>query len=350
VFICVLFRVTLVIRQQIVRAPYRPLRLAWGRGIIILPKAQPIAAKAKTWTMHVDLCLNPKQFRPAEVRQRIPALRELLCRHQAQTAYLFGSAWHGSADPLSDLDIAVLPPSGLADWFDYYDRLYTDLCQLFRADNIDIVLLNQAPLSLQVEAIRGGECLLGEDNAAQFEEAVLARYADLAGWRQQNWEFTSQLARRGLTTEVRMVNKERVERFVFLIRDGVQDLRALNLAEMSLEVFLQDNVTQALAEHYLRRTIEATLDLGRHVIVKTGLGVPQEYREIGKILRQKAIVPADLGHRLEAMAGMRNVLVHLYWDIDYPLIYRTIREDLDVFEAYVAHLFKYLDSLEKPSE
>ncbi len=276
----------------------------------------------------------------------IPALCDLLHRHDVQAAYLFGSALQDLGSRLSDLDIAVLPPLELHDWLTYYNDLHEDLCQLFQADNIDLVLLNQAPLSLQARVVLDGLRILVGNGAAGWEERVLARHADLAAWRQENWEVTWQLARRGAMGKVNMIDKERVERFVFLIRDAVHELQALNLEEMGLEMYQADKRTRALSEHYLRIAIEAALDLGRDVIVKTGLGVPQEYREVGKILREEGVVPADLGKKLEAMAGMRNVLVHLYWEIDYASLYKTVVEELDTFEQYIERIFRYLDGLE----
>jgi uncharacterized protein YutE (UPF0331/DUF86 family) len=184
------------------------------------------------------------------------------------------------------------------------------------------------------------------DKGATWEERVLARHADLATWRKENWDMTRQLARRGAMLEVNMIDRGQIERFVFLIRDAVHELEALSLKEIGLEMYQANKRTRALSEHYLRLAIEATLDLGRHVVVKTGLGVPQEYREVGKILGEKGIVPIDLGKKLEAMAGMRNVLVHLYWDIDYVLLYKTIVEEVDTFERCIERIFRYLDRLE----
>lgn len=296
--------------------------------------------------MRVDLCLNPKQFSPAEVRKMIPALCDLLRKHDARAAYLFGSALQDHGSRLSDLDLAVLPPPDLQDWLSYYDGLYGDLCQLFQADNLDVVMLDQAPLSLQTRVVLDGIRILDGNGAADLEERVLARHADLANWRRENWDVTRQLGRRGAIREVNMIDRSRVERFVFLIRDAVRQLQALHLEEMDLERYQADRRTRALSEHYLRIAIEAALDLGRHVIVKTGLGVPQEYREVGKILREEGIVPTDLGKQLEAMAGMRNVLVHLYWDINYALLYKTIVEEIDIFERGIKHIFRYLDGLE----
>lgn len=296
--------------------------------------------------MRVDLCLNPRRFNPAEVREMTSALCDLLRKHNVRAAYLFGSALQYQGTPLSDLDIAVLPPAELQDWLGYYSDLYQDLCHLFQADNIDVVLLNQSPLSLQIHVVLEGLPILDGDGAADLEERVLARYIDLAGWRQENWEMTRQLVRLGATRKVNMIDRSQVERFVFLIRDAVRELQALDLEEMGLEKYQADKRTKALSEHYLRLAIEALLDLGRHVIVRTGLGVPQEYREVAKILYEKGILSIELSKRLEAMAGLRNVLVHLYWDIDYPRLYKTLVEELDTFERCLEHIFHYLDGLD----
>ncbi|MGQ9466136.1 MAG: type VII toxin-antitoxin system HepT family RNase toxin [Anaerolineae bacterium] len=293
--------------------------------------------------MRVDLCRNPRIFRPDEVRRMIPALQDLLRRYDVRGAYLFGSVLEQRAGPMSDLDIAVLPPPTLDDWLAYYSDLYEALCRLFRADNIDLVMLHQAPLSLQARIVLEGLCVLREDGTAAWEEQVLVRYADLGEWRRENWETIRRLALLGVSKDIRMIDRARVERFVFLIRDAVRELRALRLDEMGLEKYREDKHTRALSEHYLRIAIEATLDLGRHVIVKTGLGVPQEYRDVGRILWEKGIVPADIGQKLQRMAGMRNVLVHLYWDIDYERIYRMVVEELDTFERCVQSIFQYLE-------
>jgi uncharacterized protein YutE (UPF0331/DUF86 family) len=247
---------------------------------------------------------------------------------------------------MSDLDIAVLPPWNLKDWVGYYNDLHKELCQLFKADNIDLVLLNRAPFTLKARAVLEGLCILFRDSARTWEERVLARYVDLARWRRENWEITRRLAHGGATGEVNMIDRERVERFVFLIRDAVHELQDLDLERMGLEAFLADKRTRALSEHYLRIAIKATLDLGRHVIARTGLGVPQEYIEVGKILREHGVVPAELGRQLEAMAGMRNVLVHLYLDIDHTLLYKTIVEELDTFQQCIKCIFDYLNKLE----
>ena len=299
--------------------------------------------------MRVDLCLNPKPFTREEILTRLTAMRALMQRHKVQLAYLFGSVLDDAAGPLSDVDIAILPDPDTDHWLKSYGALYDDLCALFGADNIDVAMLPEAPLSLQFSVLQRGQLIYAhdEDAAIRWTERVLALYNDTAAWRAENWYYACQIAKQGITREFFMVKKERVERFLFIIRDSVRELERLAHSAPDFETYYADKTTRALSEHYLRRAIEAAIDLGRHVIVATGLGVPQEYKEVAKILRDKGVVPRPLGDELIAMAGMRNVLVHLYWDIDYRQIHEVIMGKLPVFEEYIRHILDYIAAQEE---
>ena len=179
--------------------------------------------------MRVSLCLNPQQFSRDFVLVRIPALRKVLRQHRVQAAYLFGSFLENYSSPLSDLDIAIVPLDDLPNWPDYYNDLYGDICQLLQGDNIDIVHLDLAPLSLQFRVYASGVSIWVGPGETERQERILGRYADLVNWRQENWEVTRQLMRQGVTKAINMIEQNRVERFVFPIREALQELQALNL-------------------------------------------------------------------------------------------------------------------------
>ncbi|MDH7486519.1 MAG: DUF86 domain-containing protein [Anaerolineae bacterium] len=269
-------------------------------------------------------------------------------RHKVQLAYLFGSVLDDAAGPLSDLDIAILPDPETYHWLNTYSDIYDDLCALFGADNIDVAMLHEAPLSLQFSVLQTGWLIYADndDAATHWTERVLALYNDTAAWRAENWHYACRIARQGIAKEFFMIKKERVERFIFIIRDAVQELEQPAHSTPDFDTYYADKTTRALSEHYLRRAIEATIDLGRHVIVATGLGVPQEYKEVAKTLRDKGVVPYSLGDELIALASMRNVLVHLYWDIDYWRIYEVIANKLPVFEETIRHILAYITAQE----
>jgi uncharacterized protein YutE (UPF0331/DUF86 family) len=85
-----------------------------------------------------------------------------------------------------------------------------------------------------------------------------------------------------------------------------------------LDAFTADPRDAAAAESYLRRALEAVLDLGRHILAK-GLGQGTvEYKQIALALRQAGIVNEELGAALLDMAGYRNRLTHFYDEVTTP--------------------------------
>jgi len=83
----------------------------------------------------------------------------------------------------------------------------------------------------------------------------------------------------------------------------------------SFEDFVSDPRNTAAAESYLRRALEALLDLGRHVLAK-GFGViVTEYRDIGWQLKDVKVLDEKKSSLCRHMAGYRNRMVHFYHEL-----------------------------------
>jgi uncharacterized protein YutE (UPF0331/DUF86 family) len=90
------------------------------------------------------------------------------------------------------------------------------------------------------------------------------------------------------------------------------------------EVFLKDRDLQDIACYRLLVAIEAALSLCYHIAAKRLKKVPEEYAECFAILAEAGIIPADLSVRLQRMARFRNLLVHMYWKVDFDALYELI--------------------------
>jgi len=108
------------------------------------------------------------------------------------------------------------------------------------------------------------------------------------------------------------------------------------------KTFFQDRRNIAATESYLRRALEALLDLGRHILVK-GFGYPAtEYRDIARTLRDKALLAEKEGDLLEKMAGYRNRMVHFYQEISADELYELASEHLEEIEQVLKGLIQWL--------
>jgi len=109
----------------------------------------------------------------------------------------------------------------------------------------------------------------------------------------------------------------------------------------SREQFLSNQDALDVACYRLLIALEAALALCFHVSAKRLHQVPEEYAGCFSTLERAGLIPTELSSRLQQMARFRNLLVHVYWKIDYGQVYDVITTrlgDLRVFRAAVAGL------------
>ena len=106
----------------------------------------------------------------------------LATREEILEAYLFGSHARGEARPDSDLDVAVYIDEALADdgHWGYRAELTTDLMAALGTNDIDVVVLNEAPILLYHRVLRDGVRVLSRDLRATTTRAgqALSFYFD----------------------------------------------------------------------------------------------------------------------------------------------------------------------------
>lgn len=94
-------------------------------------------------------------------------------------AYLFGGLVKGRRTPLSDIDIAVYLKSA-ADIASTKMTLIDLLIRVFNTDAVDVVILNDAPLSLAGRIQRTSKVLVDKDPPRRYtyESLIRREFAD----------------------------------------------------------------------------------------------------------------------------------------------------------------------------
>lgn len=97
-------------------------------------------------------------------------------------AYLFGSVVRGEEGKLSDVDVAVLLDDSLdkKERFNLQLELISDITEILKTDKVDLIVINDAPLSLNYEIIKANCPVFVRDEVEKidFEHEVLSRYLD----------------------------------------------------------------------------------------------------------------------------------------------------------------------------
>lgn len=113
-------------------------------------------------------------------------------------------------------------------------------------------------------------------------------------------------------------------------------------SQMTKDEFLSDFERYNSAERLLQIAIEATIDIGNHLVSFLRLGQAQYSSEIADILAERAELPRDLAETWVKMIGLRNLLVHDYLEVNHGLVYEIIQSRLTDFDALRAYFARYL--------
>lgn len=111
-----------------------------------------------------------------------------------------------------------------------------------------------------------------------------------------------------------------------------------DLADRSDEELRSDFAIMGGVQHYLLLAIETVIDLGSHVISSEGYPPPSTYADVFRVLGEEKVVSPDIADRLMAMARFRNVLVHLYAEVDEERVLQILRGSLGDLDAFVGSL------------
>ncbi len=90
-------------------------------------------------------------------------------------------------------------------------------------------------------------------------------------------------------------------------------------------------------ERALQLAAEVLFDIGHHVLAGRGLAVPAHYRDVLPALGVAGVLSEALVARLEGLAGLRNLLVHGYVEVDPERLWVLVDTQLpDLHAAHVA--------------
>ncbi len=106
-------------------------------------------------------------------------------RSEVKFAYLFGSHVLGTSNKLSDVDIAVFVDKSKIDEkihpYGYKASVIADLMQVFSINEVDLVILNDAPYMLRHRILKHGELISLKDRQARidFQFDAMTKYPDI---------------------------------------------------------------------------------------------------------------------------------------------------------------------------
>lgn len=115
---------------------------------------------------------------------------------------------------------------------------------------------------------------------------------------------------------------------------------------VSLDEYLSDFRQQLIVERLLQLMVEAAKDINTYLLVQLHQISPSTYFDSFIEAGRQGIITPEIAAKLAQAAGMRNILVHQYKDIDNRIVFAAIPKALEQYPLYIQQITAYLDSLE----
>ena len=96
-----------------------------------------------------------------------------------------------------------------------------------------------------------------------------------------------------------------------------------------------DEVQRGFAEHSLQVAIQAAIDVATLIVGARKLGEPDNTRSLFRLLATDGWVTAEQVETWRRIVGFRNIVVHLYLDVDPAIVRHILETGLDEFAAFV---------------
>ena len=131
-----------------------------------------------------------------------------------------------------------------------------------------------------------------------------------------------------------MTDADLVAKRLAFIETCLRDLR-----ELARPAALGTDIREErFVEHTLQLAIQAALDVASHVVSEERLGEPSTNRELFDRLARSGWLDAGLADRVASIAGLRNILVHGYTDVDLKVVADILAHHLGDLDAFVSSI------------
>ncbi len=138
-----------------------------------------------------------------------------------------------------------------------------------------------------------------------------------------------------------MDEKEKISRKLRSMKRYVDFLRSHT--SVTKEELEENYELKSAIERNFQLAIESALDVGEIIISAEDLEKPEDYRSVILILGKHKVIPKDFAEGFAKAAGLRNILVHMYEEVDVGKLHNYLQNNLEDINEFATFVAKYLE-------
>jgi len=277
--------------------------------------------------------------------QKIKKLTEYFKRRDdVVMAFLFGSQAAKRSHSGSDWDIAVYfkPQKSAVEYEEYgreypeEDRVWGDLIDILKTDNVDLLVLNRAPASIAETASAGLPLVIKDWNLWQrFRRIITLEAEDYRSFVSDFYAIS--------------------QRSASLTPRDAEDLRkSIDFLEEQLRLYeiycktKQDEYEKEVRkrneiERWVENIVNVSIDISKIILGSQKKLIPDTYRGSLQHAIWELKLPDDFIEKFERWVKLRNVLAHEYLDIKWKRILDFIQNSEPYFKSFADAAKKFLE-------
>jgi len=133
---------------------------------------------------------------------------------------------------------------------------------------------------------------------------------------------------------------EKIVRKLSFMQKCVSYLKSVDSRSNELETNYE---MRSAAERNFQLVIESAIEIGEIIISEEGFERPKDYETVFLILGKEGIIPEDFAKEFAQAAGFRNVLVHMYEEVNIDILHMFLTERLEDFDEFAKYIAQYLN-------
>lgn len=258
-------------------------------------------------------------------------------------AFLFGSQTKKIAGRLSDWDIAVYfkpQTQREIEWEEtdkYYpqeDKIWNDLVDICKTDNVDFVVLNRAPANIALSAVRGIPLVIRERRIfLDFLLRISRQAEDYHKFVDDYYEIMQR------SSSLSLEDKEKLKKIISFLEEeiGLYDYFSSFTVKEYEDIHKRHEV-----ERWVENMVNSAIDVGEVILASEKKKIPDYYKDIfvqlGTLPQFKSIDKETFTRWVK----LRNILAHEYLDIKWQRINEFAKNCLPHFKNFMESAKKFL--------
>ncbi|MDO8662272.1 MAG: DUF86 domain-containing protein [Candidatus Omnitrophota bacterium] len=260
-------------------------------------------------------------------------------------AFLFGSQAKTYAGKISDWDIAVYfwpkEDKSEIEWeeagkaYPGENKIWDDLVDILKTDNVDLVVLNRAPANIAASAISEGRALVIKDRKAFLDFMLVTMrqaedYSDFVDTYYKISQRSSSLGQR---------DREKLKKIIDFLSHEVSSQEYFSKFDFN---GYQDAHKRRDIERWVENMINSAIDIGEVILASEKKKIPDYYKDV---FVQLGLLPQFRQMDVAKFTGwvkLRNILAHEYLDLKWQKISSFAQECKTHFAVFLEAAKEFL--------